>query len=270
MSISIRECKVDQEFRDAIPCASIDERTDLQVSIDKFGYLSPIIAWKNERGEFVILDGHNRWESWRASIACNSSGLAASEPAVVVLDLPCREDAMLFVINSQLGRRNIADIDRIMLVSKREEILRRKAKANQSAAGKQTSLGRKFCDVVLALAPKAMAPINSRKELAAEAGVGEHTYDAGKAILDAVADSQLLPEIVEDIRNGNETIHGVAKTLKGKSARKGKSSGWQTIVRGFTAAARRLINRDPQRRTEIAAELRRLADEFETDQKAAA
>ena len=62
---------------------------------------------------------------------------------------------MLFVINSQLGRRNIADIDRIMLVSKREEILRRQAKANQSAAGKQTSLGKRFADVVLALAPKA-------------------------------------------------------------------------------------------------------------------
>ncbi len=269
MSVSIRECQVDQEFRDAIPCASIDERTDLQVSIDKFGYLSPIIAWKNERGEFVILDGHNRWESWRASIACNSTGLAASEPAVVVLDLPSREDAMLFVINSQLGRRNIADIDRIALVSKREEILRRKAKGSQSAAGKQTMLG-KFSDVLLALAPKAGKPINTRKELADEANVGEHTYDAGKAILDAVANGQLLPEIVEDIRNGNETIHGVAKSLKAKPARKAKSSGWQTIVSGFTAAVRKFIKRDPQRRAEIAAELRRLADEFEVDQKAAA
>ena len=182
MSVSIRECQVDSGFREAIPCASIDERTELQVSIDKFGYLSPIITWKNERGECLILDGHNRWESWRAAIACNSTGLAASEPAVVVLDLPSREDAMLFIIGNQLGRRNIADIDRIRLVSQREEILRRKAKANQSAAGKQTSLGRKFCDVVLALAPKAATPINSRKELAAEADVGEHTHDAGKAI----------------------------------------------------------------------------------------
>ena len=57
MSISIRDCRVDQEFRDAIPCASWDERADLQSSIDRFGYLSPIIAWKNERDEFVILDG---------------------------------------------------------------------------------------------------------------------------------------------------------------------------------------------------------------------
>ena len=54
---------------------------------------------------------------------------------------------MLFVINGQLGRRNISDIDRIRLVSQREEILRRQAKANQSAAGKQTALG-KFADVL--------------------------------------------------------------------------------------------------------------------------
>ena len=129
---------------------------------------------------------------------------------------------MLFVINSQLGRRNIADVDRIMLVSKREEILRRQAKANQSAAGKQTSLGKRFADVVLALAPKAAKPIDCRKQLAAEAGVGEHTYSDGKAILDAVADGELLPQIVEDIRNSNDSIHGVAKSLKVKPVRKAK------------------------------------------------
>ncbi len=85
-----------------------------------------------------------------------------------------------------------------------------------------------------------------------------------------MAEGQLLPEIVEDIRNGNETIHGVAKSLRAKPAHKSKSSGWQTIVRGFAAAVRRLIKRDPQRRSEIAAELRRLADEFELEEKAAA
>ena len=58
---------------------------------------------------------HYRWELWRAaSVNPGTSGRAASEPAVVVLDLPSREDAMLFLINSQMGRRNIADVDRIM------------------------------------------------------------------------------------------------------------------------------------------------------------
>ena len=57
MSISIRVCRVDQEFRDATPCASSDERAELRASVVRFGYLSPVVAWKNERGEFVILDG---------------------------------------------------------------------------------------------------------------------------------------------------------------------------------------------------------------------
>ena len=57
MSISIRDLKVDREFREAIPYASSDERAELRASVVRFGYLSPIIAWKNERGEFLILDG---------------------------------------------------------------------------------------------------------------------------------------------------------------------------------------------------------------------
>ena len=57
MSISIRDLKVDREFREAIPHASSDERAELRASVVRFGYLSPIIAWKNERGEFLILDG---------------------------------------------------------------------------------------------------------------------------------------------------------------------------------------------------------------------
>ena len=104
------------------------------------------------------------------------------------------------------------------------------------------------------------------KELAAEAGVGEHTYDAGKAILDAVADGQLLPNIVEDIRNGTESIHGAAKNVKAKPARKAKSAVWQTAVKAFAQVVRRFIKRDPSHKSEIAASLRAIADEVIADE----
>ena len=44
-------------------------------------------------------------------------------------------------IENQFGRRNLADIDRIALAMKMEDIIGKKAKENQSAAG--NSLGKK-------------------------------------------------------------------------------------------------------------------------------
>jgi hypothetical protein len=64
------------------------------------------------------------------------------------------------------GRRNVSEIDRIMLASKREEIVARKAKANLS----HKIPGRKG-NSPLANLPK----VNTRHECAKAAGVGERT-----------------------------------------------------------------------------------------------
>jgi hypothetical protein len=273
MVATIRDCRVDEELRNLIPIATWDERADLEANVRQFGYLAPIIVWRNEFGEIVILDGHARWELWRSAIANPNAnvGLAAREPSVVELALADRDAVRLWIINNQLGRRNIANLDRIQLVAEREKILKRLAKARQSAGGgdKQITVGTIICTAPSALLPKALAPIDSRKESAAEAGVSEKTYAAGKQILAAVADGKLSPTVVDDIRSGTKSIHGVAKHLQGKAARKAKS-GWQTIVREFSKDIRRIVRTDPQRRGEVAAELRRLADEFESVENVAA
>ena len=136
----------------------------------------------------------------------------------MLIDLPSRDDALLFVINGQLGRRNLSDLDRIALVSKREEIVRRMAKARQLASlpGKGErgfqSVRSRFAECVDKMT-NTLNPIHSRKELAAEAGVSESTYDAGKLILKAVEEGTAEPEVIEDIRTGKTSIH---KRLKAK------------------------------------------------------
>jgi len=69
-----------------------------------------------------------------------------------------------WIIDNQKGRRNIADIDRIALSSKRVEIVSRgKAKENlKTPTGGLTS----------AKLPKSQKPIDTRKESAKAAGVG--------------------------------------------------------------------------------------------------
>ena len=85
-----------------------------------------------------------------------------------------------------------------------------------------------------------------------------------------MADGKLPESVVTDIANGKASIHGVAQTLKAKPAPKPKASGWRSIVSGFVAAVRKLVRRDPQRRSEVAAELRRMADEVEQTANVAA
>jgi hypothetical protein len=268
---TIADCKIDPEFRDLIPVATWDERADLEASVRAFGFLSPIIVWTNEHGELVLLDGHSRWELWRAAVANpDNAGRAAIEPAVVVVDLPSRDDARLWIINAQLARRNVDALDRIALVSKRQEIVTRLAKENQSKGGgdkKSWAFKSLFKSGSPALA-KAIPKVDCREVAALEARVSNGTYSDGMAVLSAVDDGKLSAEVLQDIRSGKASIHGVAKSLKGKP--KSKASGLQTIVRQFTATVRRAVKRDPQRRAEIVAALRAIADEFERQQASVA
>lgn len=78
-------------------------------------------------------------------------------------------------------RQGIADIDRIALARRKEELLRPLAKENQkehggTAPGRTKNTSGKIAESV---------PIDTRKQSAKTAGVGERTYDAGKLILDA-------------------------------------------------------------------------------------
>ena len=281
---TIRDCQIDPEFQNIVPPHSFDEVADLKASVEQFGYLSPIIVWRNLDGVLLVLDGHARWNVWLNAIgeakearSLNPDtpiGLAARWPQIVAIELPDRDAALLWIIDNQRGRRNLTDLDRIALAAKREIIVRRMAKSNQSAGG-----GDKKSDgarSLLALAPKAVeTTTNTRAECSKAAGVSEHTYEDGKLILKAVEEGTATADVLEDIRKGHATIHGVAKRLKGetegKPVSKAKSSGWQSIVRVFSNAVRRAVKRDPRSRAEIVARLRRFIDELnEVNDQAAA
>ena len=184
MATSIRECGVDAEIRDLLPAHSWQESAELGASVERFGYLAPIIAWRNPAGELIVLDGHKRRELWLAACGAvqQTGGSIPAAPQVMELPFDSRDAAMLFVLDNATGRRNLSDLDRIKLAAKREEIVRRMARENlkTSSGGANPR--------PLAQAPKAETkPIDTRAECAKSAGVGEHTYSAGKAILDAVA-----------------------------------------------------------------------------------
>ena len=89
---------IDPEFRDLIPPLNDDELTMLEESIVANGCESPLIVWNG-----VIVDGHNRYA------ICKKHGIPC---AVTEKFFDNREDAMLWMLRNQLGRRNLNDYQR--------------------------------------------------------------------------------------------------------------------------------------------------------------
>ena len=93
---------------------------------------------------------------------------------------------MLWMLENQGGRRNLADVDRIAIARKKEVIIARRAKENQ---GTRTDLQNNL----LAISPKSCHPIHTRGKDAKEVGVGQTKDDEGKVILEAVAAGEVEP-----------------------------------------------------------------------------
>lgn len=196
---------IDEEFKNLIPPLACDEIKQLEENIISEGCRDPLVAWKG-----FIVDGHNRYE------ICTRNKI---QYKVVERHFENRSAVILWMIDNQFGRRNLADIDRIALARKREEVLRPLAdKASDDGrkkGGQISGRGRKKDDSLSANLPKSY-PVDTRKEAAKTAGVGERTYDAGKLILDAAEKGEIEPEIVEKVRRKETSIHRVAKDIKEK------------------------------------------------------
>ena len=99
---------VDPEFRDLIPPLNEEELKLLEESLVADGCESPLIVWNG-----VIVDGHNRYA------ICRKHEIPF---AIQEKNFSSRDDAMLWMLRNQLGRRNLNDYQRgeMVLVLKRQ------------------------------------------------------------------------------------------------------------------------------------------------------
>lgn len=95
--------KIDSEFKNLIPPLTAEEYQQLEENIIHDGCLHELIAWDSED---IIIDGHNRHE------ICAKHGIPYK---IKYLHFGNREEAIDWIINNQLGRRNISDIQRSYL-----------------------------------------------------------------------------------------------------------------------------------------------------------
>ena len=181
---------VDPEFKNLIPPLSKDEREQLEQNILSCRKCrNALILWDG-----ILVDGHNRLE------ICMKHGIQFE---IIEMAFTSREDAKVWILENQLGRRNLNDAMRIELALAKAELLREKGRNNQILAGREKSRAAK-------LLSKTSNTIRSQKILAKEAGVSEGTlYNYMQIKKDG------SPELVEKVRNGELKI-GTAHRMLAK------------------------------------------------------
>lgn len=100
--------EIDQEFKTLIRPLRRDEYLQLEVNLTIDGCREPIATWNN-----IIVDGHNRYE------ICNRLRIPY---AVRGMPFENRNQAIIWICNNQLGRRNISEETRRYLIGKQYEL----------------------------------------------------------------------------------------------------------------------------------------------------
>lgn len=186
---------IDKEFESLIPPLSSEEFQQLEDNCVKEGIRDALITWDG-----VLIDGHNRFK-----IAAKH-GLQWNEKKMEFAD---RDEAKLWIIRNQFGRRNLDKWQRFDLAKSLEEIEKRKAKERMSDGGKGV-------EILPHLKEK------TRDVMGEKVGVSGKTYDKMKAI-DESDDERLK----QQVRNGDISISkgyqiATGKEIKTKSPAKAK------------------------------------------------
>ena len=146
------------EMAELLPPLSEEQLGALEADLLKNGCYTSIIV--NE--DLVVIDGHNR------KSLCDKHGLPYQMLVFAFDDLL---EAKQWALDTQKGRRNRDKWELGKIALKLKPELEARAKSNQSAAGgDKTDKG-----ALLVNSPKALPPVNTRKEMAQAVGIGDQT-----------------------------------------------------------------------------------------------
>lgn len=185
----MRELKIDPELKDLLPPLTNEEYTQLEKNIldNGFDRNFPIMEWHG-----YIADGHNRYS------ICKKHNI---DPVIGTLAYDTKEEVMEWMLDIQLGRRNLSPIQRIKVTEKYRPIYEKQAAINKSLNG-----GDKKSESVKL--PTPIDKIDVREKLASVAGVSGKTYSMGKKILDS--DNETLKQ---EVLSGEKSISAGYKEL---------------------------------------------------------
>lgn len=164
----ISELKIDPDFRDCLPKLTEDEYSQLEKNVVTYGVQSPLVVWNG-----YIIDGHNRYSICFANH---------------ITDVPVREEhfedkesALKWILENQLGRRNLTDFGRNEIALRYKEIIAQKAKERQREGQEAGRVAR--YSGLRSDDQKPEEQVNTRTEIAKIAGTNDSSVKRTEFIL---------------------------------------------------------------------------------------
>ena len=198
----MRELKIDPELKDLLPPLTDEEYKQLEKNILENGFDRnfPIMEWHG-----YIADGHNRYS------ICKKHNI---EPVIGTIAYDTKEEVMDWMLDIQLGRRNLSPIQRIAVAEKYRPIYEKKAKENQGARNDlKNNIPQNLGESEKKKAAKDRE-VNSK--LAKVANVNPETYRQAKRVLDSEND-----DLKQRVLSGATSISAGYKELaQGKNEKK--------------------------------------------------
>lgn len=242
----MKELKIDPELRDLLPPLTDEEYKQLEKNIVENGFDKnfPIMEWNG-----YVVDGHNRYK------ICKDHNI--TDYVVGTLAYETKEEVMKWMLDIQLGRRNLSPIQRIAVAEKYRPLYEKEAKENQSKAGKEYGNGGTKLTVNLPQAldknKKERNPTTDKK-LADIADVSEKTYRMGAKILNS--DDE---DLKQRVQSGETSISAGYKELIGKTSNKKENTNNETITTQLPTTQKETP------KTKISDEVKQICEDLKTE-----
>lgn len=193
----MNDYKIDPELNSVLPELSDADYKALEQSLLTDGFKgAPIMVWGD-----IIVDGHNRYK------ICKEHNIPFD---VKSIEFESKEEAILWMVRQQIGRRSLTPLQRIQIVEKYRPFYKKKAEKNKSLNG-----GNKKSELENSTTPIAKEEkIDVRAELAKDADVSANTYARGVKILESGN-----KELINETMSGQKTINKAFNELKEKQAK---------------------------------------------------
>jgi len=192
--------KIDPDFKSFIPALSPEEFKQLEQNIlSENCCREAILTWKG-----FIIDGHNRYT------ICQKHNIPFK---VSKLCFASKNDALIWIADNQLGRRNLSDATRIELASRRVKLLKddkslHVRKAIASAAGVSEQMVHRYMKIVG----------SADSEMIAKVRKGEtkinNAYNKLMIETRTVREINVIGEIRKDVQAYCDVIRGLANLGK--------------------------------------------------------
>lgn len=184
--MNISDLIIDEEFESVIPPLTDEEFELLKESVLNDGEVyHPLVVWNN-----IIVDGHHRYKILKEHPEVK---YRIKERA-----FENRYEAISWICLNQLGRRNLNDVQKKMLIGRRYKTEKMARGASDGFRGNQHKKSVKGQNVPL---PDDVHITSSR--IATEMGTNEKTVRRAEKFVDGVdAAEEVLPGVTKDITSG--------------------------------------------------------------------